>query len=43
MKWTTHQKWNRPKINTIMGTIIKSKQKTNITKIITAGHAQHLN
>jgi hypothetical protein len=43
MEWPTHQRWNHPKIINILCTIIKSRQKTNITKIIPAGNAQLLN
>jgi hypothetical protein len=42
MKGTTHQKWNHPKIIILLGTINKSRQKTNFTKLITAGNTMLL-
>jgi hypothetical protein len=38
MKCRTHQRWNHPKIIIILGTINKTMQTPNITKIITAGN-----
>jgi hypothetical protein len=42
MKCATHQKWNHPKIIILLHTINKSRQKTNFTKIITAGNTMLL-
>jgi hypothetical protein len=38
MKCRTHQRWNHLKIIKILGTINKTMQIPNITKIITAGN-----
>jgi hypothetical protein len=37
MRCITHQRWNHPKIIIILGTINKTMQIPNITKVITAG------
>jgi hypothetical protein len=38
MKFRTHQRWNQLKIMNILGSINKTMQIPNITKIITAGN-----
>jgi hypothetical protein len=42
LRCTTHQRWNQSKIIILQSTINKTRQKTNNTKIITAGNAQLL-